>query len=96
VSSARLKNVKTGEITDFPCEGVFIFVGIEPNTGFIKNYLNIDETGFIITGRDLSTSRNDIYACGDCRQKTLYQVINACGDGAVAAHSVHQSILNHG
>ena len=54
----------------------------------------MDEAGFIITDENMVTSGEGIFACGDCRKKGLYQVINACGDGAVAADSAYKFIAN--
>jgi thioredoxin reductase (NADPH) len=96
VEGIRIKNVKTDASSQLPCEGVFIFVGIEPNTAFVKNLLNVDESGFIITQPDMGTAREGIFACGDCIKKSLYQVVNACGEGAVAADSAHKYLLNRG
>jgi len=94
VEGAALKNVKTGAATQLACHGVFIFVGTEPQTEFVKGVLKTDASGFIITAQDLKTSRDGIFACGDCLNKSLYQVVNACGEGAVAADSSHKYILN--
>ena len=94
VKAVRAHNTKTGVFADFSCDGVFIFVGIRPNTEFLKNQLPLDENGFIITAQDGSTAQKGIFACGDCCGKSLYQVINACGEGAVAADSVHKYLLN--
>jgi len=96
VEGDRIKNVKTNAGSELHCEGVFIFVGIEPNTVFVKNLLNVDESGFIITQPDMGTAREGIFACGDCIKKSLYQVVNACGEGAVAADSAHKYLLNRG
>ena len=96
VEGIRIKNVKTDASAQLACEGVFIFVGIEPNTLFVKNLLNVDESGFIITQPDMGTAREGIFACGDCIKKSLYQVVNACGEGAVAADSAHKYLLNRG
>ncbi len=96
VESVKIKNVVTGNVSAHPCDGVFIFVGIMPNTGFVKNLLKLDEAEFIITDDNMKTSMDGVYACGDCRKKSLYQVINACGEGAVAASSVHRYLLNIG
>lgn len=93
VEALKIKNIKTNHLTDFPCDGIFLFVGIRPNTEFLKNLLNTNETGFIITHHDLETSLKGIFACGDCREKSLYQVVNACGDGAVAADSAYKYLL---
>ena len=54
----------------------------------------MDDTGFIITDNELKTSSEAIFACGDCRKKSLYQMITACGEGALAADSVNRYLLN--
>ena len=94
VTSVKVSNVKTGAHTQIPCDGVFIFVGIKPNTEFLKKQLSLDEIGFIITAQDASTSLKGVFACGDCCKKSLYQVVTACGEGATAADSVHKYLLN--
>jgi len=94
VAGVKVRNVKTQEVTPIHCDGVFIFVGIIPETGFIKNILETDELGFIITGQTMRTSREGIFACGDCVKKNLYQVINACGDAAVAVDSAYKYLLS--
>lgn len=92
VTSVKIKNIKTEKETQLTCDGVFIFVGYEPNTDFIKGLLKLDEKGFISTDRDMATSKKGIFACGDCTQKLLRQVITACGDGATAAFSAQKYI----
>jgi thioredoxin reductase (NADPH) len=94
VESVKIKNVKTDSVSELSCHAVFIFVGIEPNTYFVRNQLHMDEAGFIITEQDLMTSWQGIFACGDCRKKSLYQVITACAEGAVACDSAHKYLLN--
>lgn len=94
VERISIKNVKTDSLTTLSCQGIFIFVGIQPNTSFLKNVLEMDEVGFIITDGEMRTSRRGIFACGDCRKKSLYQVITACAEGAVAAHSAYKYIGN--
>ncbi len=93
VRSVTLEQVKGGARRDLACDGVFVFVGIEPNTGAFKNVLKTDEAGFIITDQSMATSVPGVFAAGDCRQKTLYQVINACGDAAVAADAAHKFLM---
>ena len=93
VEGVTVKNLKTGLLKQLPCQGIFIFVGIQPNTGFIKKMLNIDESGFIITDQHLATSLPGIFACGDCLKKSLYQVVNACAEGALAAYSAHKYLM---
>jgi thioredoxin reductase (NADPH) len=93
VEAVKIKNVKTNSLSVLSCQGVFIFVGIKPNTDFLKNQLDLDESGFIITDEELKTSKDGIFACGDCRKKSLYQVITACAEGALAAASTQRYLL---
>ncbi len=93
VESVRIKNVNTLECSEIKCEGLFVFVGIAPDTGCVKNLLETDESGFIITDQAMRASKPGIFACGDCVSKSLYQVVNACGEGAVAADSAHKYLL---
>jgi len=85
VEGVKLKDVKTGETRDFPCQGVFIFAGLEPNTEFLQGVLDLDKEGFIKTDGNLQTSIKGVFACGDVRKNLLKQVIVACGEGAEAA-----------
>jgi thioredoxin reductase (NADPH) len=96
VEAVKLRNVSTNVKTEISCQGVFIFVGIIPNTEFIENLLDRDEFGFIITDQEMRTSRTGIFACGDCRKKSLYQVVTACGEGATAADTAYKYLLNKG
>jgi len=93
VSFVKIKNVKTNTSLDFPCDGVFIFVGIKPSTSFLKNFLEMDEHGFIIIDLEMRTSHTGVFSAGDCCKKGLYQVITACGEGATAADSAHKYLL---
>lgn len=85
VDGVRVKNKKTKEEKEIPCQGVFISIGIIPATEFLKGLTNIDERGYLLTDEDMKTSQEGIYACGDCRKKLLRQIITACGEGALAA-----------
>jgi thioredoxin reductase (NADPH) len=94
VESVTVNNLKNGEVSQMACDGVFIFVGVIPNTDFVKNLLQLDEAGFIMTDHSLKASRPGIFACGDCLKKNLYQVVTACGEGALAADSAHKYSIN--
>jgi len=96
VEAVRIRDLLTGKERDFSCDGVFIYIGYEPETTFLKGILKMDEAGFIITDEVMATSVEGVFACGDCRKKSLYQVINACGDGAVAADSAYKFIAAKG
>jgi len=92
VEAVVVKDLLTQQEIDFDCDGVFVYIGYEPETTFLKGKLNLDEGGFIITDENMLTDVEGVFACGDCRKKGLYQVINACADGAVAADSAYKFI----
>ncbi|MBN1298377.1 MAG: thioredoxin-disulfide reductase [Actinobacteria bacterium] len=85
LEEVTIKNVKTNEKTVKKIDGVFEYVGIKPNSDFLKGFLKMDEWGFIITDEKMSTSVSGIFAAGDVRVTPLRQVITAVSDGAVAA-----------
>ncbi|MEA2081313.1 MAG: thioredoxin-disulfide reductase [Elusimicrobiota bacterium] len=87
VEAVKIKNVKTGKESEISCQGIFVFVGLIPNTDFLGGLVELDERGYVITDDEMKTSREGVFACGDCRKKLLRQVVTACGDGAVAAFS---------
>lgn len=91
VGKVRLKNVKTGEVTEMSIDGVFIFVGISPRTDLVDVEKN--RNGFIKTDGLMETSVRGIYAAGDCRETVLWQVVTAVSDGAVAAVSAYKYIM---
>ncbi len=92
VERLLLKNVKTNQLKELPVAGVFIFVGIKPNTAFVEDVLELDANGFVITNENLETNIPGVYAAGDVRRKSLRQVVTACADGAVAVYQAQQFI----
>lgn len=84
VEKLLLEDLKTGETKIFPVDGVFIYVGLIPNTELFKGILNLDPNGFIITDEKMHTSVPGIYAAGDVRGKILRQIVTAVADGAIA------------
>lgn len=91
VQSAKLKNVKTGQEEDYPCDGVFIFIGMVPNTGFLKGFVELTEHGFIKCDcAYLRTSVPGVFVAGDCRIGAAMQLATAVGDGVVAAMMLKQ------
>lgn len=85
VESVVIKNLKTGNIKDLEAQGVFIYVGTVPETGFLQGKINLDERGYIITNDMMETSVPGVYAAGDTRVKYLRQVVTSVADGATAA-----------
>lgn len=84
VTGVRLRN-KAGSIQDRPCKGVFIYVGLEPNTAFLRGVVPLDGAGHIETDIMLTTSVPGIFAAGDIRAHSVAQLAAAAGDGATAA-----------
>ena len=93
VKSIRVSDVKDpARKQTLEAEGVFIFTGKIPNTGFLRGEVECDEQGFIRADHAMKTSAPGIFACGDCTRKLLRQVVTACGDGATAAFAAEQYI----
>ena len=93
VTGLQVKNSKTGELTDIPCEGVFFFVGQVPETkGLTETGLAFDERGYIPTNDRMETNLEGVYAVGDVREKYLRQVVTSCADGAIAATAAERYI----
>jgi thioredoxin reductase (NADPH) len=90
VSGVLIKNVKTGETKEIPVNGVFVFIGVLPNSEFFPG--DKDGHGFIETDIHMATSMSGVYAVGDVRNTPLRQVATAVGDGAVAAYSAQNFI----
>lgn len=93
VEGVVVKNLKTGELTNLECQGVFFFVGMIPSTGFLKDSgVNLNEKGYIPVNNMMETNVNGVYAAGDNIVKYLRQVATATGDGATAAVAAERYI----
>lgn len=90
VTGIKIRNVKTGEERELDTDGVFIAVGIVPNTTFVKAQLELDENGYICAGEEGITSAAGVFAAGDIRTKALRQVVTAVSDGANAVASAQK------
>jgi len=90
VEGIALKNVKTDESTQKEVQGVFIFVGTQPNTDLVKGMVNLDVNGFITTNNNMETSIPGVFAAGDVRSKLFRQIATAVGEGAAASYSVER------
>lgn len=85
VEQLQVRNNKTGAVTALPVSGVFIYVGMLPNTEFLQGFVKLDQWGYIEAGEDTVTSAPGVFAAGDIRTKGLRQIVTAVADGAVAA-----------
>ena len=85
VTALKLIDVITNEEKDFTCDGVFIYVGLVPNTELFKGQIAMDEAGRIKTNERMETNIKGIYAAGDVRETPLKQAVTAAADGSLAA-----------
>jgi thioredoxin reductase (NADPH) len=92
VTGVRLKNVKTTEESTLETDGVFIYVGVIPNTGFLQGQLELDDRGYIVTNRQCHTSVPGVFAAGDVQELVLKQISTAVGSGAMAAMEAEKFI----
>ena len=95
VTSVRIRDVHSGEEKIFPCEGVFIAIGHEPNTGVFKGQLEMDEIGYLKTnGRTMATNIPGVFACGDAQDSYYRQAVTAAGTGCMAALDAERFLDN--
>lgn len=94
VEAVRVRNVRTGEESTVGTDGVFIYIGYNPNTSFLEGTVELDQAGYIVTDERLQTSVPGIFACGDVRANALKQVSVAVGEGALAAVSAEAYLEN--
>jgi thioredoxin reductase (NADPH) len=94
VNKLKLSDVNTGKGSFLELDGVFVAIGLVPNTSYLKGIVDMDEKGSIIVNGRMETSVPGIYAAGDIRVNSIRQVIAAAGDGAVAAVSAATFIEN--
>jgi thioredoxin reductase (NADPH) len=87
-----LRDTKTGELREIQPGGVFVFIGLTPNTGIVKDVVKLDERGFILTDGTLQTNVPGIFAAGDCRAESTKQAASAAGEGAAVALAIRRYV----
>lgn len=92
VTDLMLKNTQNGTISLLAVDGVFVAIGLIPNTEYLRGVLPLDEWGYIVTTELMETTVQGIFAAGDIRHNSVKQAIAAAGDGAVAALSAEKFV----
>ena len=82
----RLRNKKTGAVSDLSCDGVFVSIGRQPATELVAGQVELDQAGYIVADETTRTNLPGVFAIGDVRTKALRQVVTAAADGAVASY----------
>jgi len=95
LTSVITRNNKSGEISELHVPGVFVFVGLSPNSQPFEDVVKVDEQGFILTGIDFQTSTEGIFAAGDVRASSTKQLVSAAGEGAAAALAIREHLRGH-
>ncbi len=94
VNKLKLADVKSNKESFLEIDGVFVAIGLVPNTSYLKNIVPLNDKGYIIVNNKMETGVPGIFAAGDIRENSIRQVIAAAGDGAVAAISAANYIEN--
>jgi thioredoxin reductase (NADPH) len=92
-SVTKVNATKDGEKTEFVIDGVFIFIGLVPNTQFLENtIIRLDDIGFVLTDQHMQTTMPGVFAAGDVRSGATMQIASAAGEGATAALKIREYI----
>ncbi|OGB87513.1 thioredoxin-disulfide reductase [candidate division WOR-1 bacterium RIFCSPLOWO2_02_FULL_46_20] len=92
VDELTVKDLLTDKKFKVPVDGIFVYIGSQPNSTLVKGLVKLDKQGFIITDEDMKTSTQGVFAAGDIRAKSLRQIVTAAADGAIAAESARKYI----
>lgn len=101
VESVIFENLKTNEVEEYLADeefgtfGIFVFTGYLPQTELFKDVLEMDKQGYLITDTKMNSNIKGVFVAGDCRQKTLRQVVTAVADGAIAAVEAEKYVDEH-
>lgn len=94
VEAVLLRNVKTQKVEQLKTDGVFIFIGHDPNSNLVKGFVEMDRKGYVVTGESLETSVPGVFAAGEVRKGAVRQLVAACGEGCAAALAAQAYLEN--
>ena len=92
VTGVRIRDMKSGETSQVEIAGLFVYIGLQPNTELLRNHVKLSETGHVPTDGWMKTERDGLYAAGDIRHHSAAQAITCAGDGATAAIAAYRYI----
>jgi thioredoxin reductase (NADPH) len=95
VTGVRLKDVETGEVQDFPTNGVFVFIGYQPASHFADHLVATDPEGYVIVDEKMRTSHAGIWCAGDIIRGSLKQMVISAGNGSTAAIDIREWLAHH-
>jgi thioredoxin reductase (NADPH) len=91
----QVNGTTNGEKVVFKTDGVFVFVGLDPNSQFVKNLVKLDDVGFVLTDNNMQTNIPGVFAAGDIRSGATMQIASAVGEGATAALKIREFLEGH-
>jgi len=95
MNTVVIRDRKTNKTEELHPAGVFVFIGLSPNSEPFKDVVALDELGFVQTGMDLQTKTQGIFAAGDVRAGSTKQLVSAAGEGATAWHGIREHLIGH-
>ncbi|HKZ71157.1 MAG TPA: FAD-dependent oxidoreductase, partial [Anaerolineales bacterium] len=96
LESILVQDRATGELREWRYDGVFVFIGLSPNSDLVRGKVDIDRYGFVITDKSLTTSMPGLFAAGDVRAGSTKQAASAAGEGATSALMIRQYLKEVG
>jgi thioredoxin reductase (NADPH) len=96
LDTVHVRDLQSGAVEAIAVPGAFVFIGLEPNTAFLRaSGVQLDASGFVVTGEPLASSVAGVFAAGDVRAGSTQQVASAAGEGAVAALAIRDFLQQH-
>lgn len=93
LEGVAVENVQDGTVQELKCDGLFVAIGRQPESGLFTGQLDMDKAGYIVAGEETKTSEAGVFVAGDVRTKNFRQIITAASDGAMAAHNAEEFLM---